>query len=79
MWRLMRAIIYCPDGRRGCEQRCRRYCESKGYTVVEVVTDADGGWRYVQAILNARQAEIIVVPSRDDLPPDRVPRLEEAI
>jgi hypothetical protein len=73
-----RAIIYCPD-RRGREQRCRRYCRRKGYEVVAVVTDADGGWRYVLAMLAERQADVVVVASRDDLSPDRVPRLEEAI
>jgi hypothetical protein len=43
------------------------------------VTDADGGWRYVLAMLAERQADVVVVASRDDLSPDRVPRLEEAI
>jgi hypothetical protein len=69
-------IIYGPRRRRGRERACRAYCQEHGYGVVAVVADVDGGWPLVAGLLRAGQADVVIVYSRDDLPPNRTPRLE---
>lgn len=71
---MLRAIIYLRELRRDC--RCFEYCAAKGYRVVGVIVDPDGS-RYQEAReMLGGQAEIIVMCSRADIPPDAIPRLE---
>lgn len=71
----LRAIIYLRGWQHGPD--CHEYCEARGYRVIGVVYDPDGS-KYdttFDAIVTG-QAEVIVVYDFDDLPANRVPRVE---
>lgn len=66
-----------PDfGQRAAE--CGGYCDRRDYQIMAVVPcDAEGKrWQEVLAAVAAGEYDVIVVRDREDLSPDRVPRLE---
>lgn len=57
---------------------CIDYCKRVGYHLVAVVEERCGG-RYVDVermVFKDERAEVIVVAQRDQLPPERCPRIE---
>lgn len=57
---------------------CIEYCKQVGYHLVAVVEERCGG-RYVDVermVFKDERAEVIVVGSRDQLPPERSPRID---
>lgn len=75
-----RTVVYLRDTehRDRDQRRCLDYCRQRRYIVVAlVVDDADGSrWADAARMLATGEAEIIVVPDRSHLPPDRIPRVE---
>ncbi len=58
--------------------RCAEYCNRRGFTLAAVVVDdLDGGrWPEVVQMVMDGSVEVVVVADRDELPPDRTPRLD---
>ncbi|MFY1703936.1 hypothetical protein ACN28G_19740 [Micromonospora sp. WMMA1923] len=77
--RLTTAAIYvtAPNLRRYTD-RCADYCNRRGLTLTAVVVDDLGGGRWpevVQMVMDGT-VQVVVVADRDELPPDRTPRLD---
>jgi hypothetical protein len=73
------AVVYVRDGRERPRslRHAIKYCERMRYTVAGVVVDKTGsGWASAFAMLAVGEAQILVVGLREDLPPDRLPRIE---
>lgn len=67
---------------------CNDYCRRKAYEVVEIVIDQNGrAWADVLKAVRAGRhggpgewrADVIVIPDRSHLPPDRTPRIEAVV
>lgn len=76
----LRAVIWIADDEEWARYtaRCLDYCTRLGYEVAAVVEQRAGGrWEdvYTMVVTDGR-AEVVVVASRDQLPRDRVPRIE---
>lgn len=58
--------------------RCADYCNRKGLTPTAVVVDdQDGGrWSEVVKMVTDGVVQVVVVADRDELPPDRTPRID---
>lgn len=52
--------------------RCATYASKRGYLVVAVAAH----WDAAMDVIFAREAEVVVIGRRRDMPPDRIPRLE---
>ena len=79
----LRAVIFTQRGPDlvGRLARCHAHCEERRYDVGEpprvIVGDKTGHrWGEAVAMTKDGRVDIIVVYSRDDPPPDRVPRWE---
>lgn len=59
-------------------ERCADYIQRLGLELKSVVVDDRGGGRWVEAValLLDGVVEVIVVAERDELPTDRLPRLD---
>lgn len=77
--RQLRAVIWVavdPEWERHAA-RCVEYCTRMGYELVGVVSaGAAGQWASIDRMLTEGRAEIVVAAQRDQLPPDRTPRIE---
>lgn len=77
-----RAVIYVrdngdPDDVRRRVDECLGHAGRRGYQVQRMVIDPDGRhWPEMHDIGVRREAEVLVIPSRSELPKDRVPRIE---
>lgn len=73
-----RAIIYVPNDvdRDRWEAVCLKYCDRRGYEVVSLVVGGPERWVHITQMLQAYEAEVVVVASQDHLPPNRTPRIE---
>lgn len=57
--------------------RCVDFCARKGYEIVAVVDQGAGGvWADAQGMVDDGRVGVIVVSGRDQLPADRLPRIE---
>lgn len=58
--------------------RCAEYCNRLGLSLAAVVVDElDGGrWPEVARMLMDGIVQVVVVADRDELPPDRTPRVD---
>ncbi|TCB97604.1 hypothetical protein E0H26_11850 [Micromonospora zingiberis] len=58
--------------------RCAEYCNRLGLRLAAVVVDElDGGrWPEVAQMLMDGTVQVVVVADRDELPPDRTPRVD---
>jgi len=78
----LRAVIYLPAGEQMDRWRrtCALHVEARGYELVSIVIDEASGerWSSIQALLRDGRVDVIVVARRDQLPPDRLPRIEVA-
>jgi hypothetical protein len=75
----LRAIIFVPDEERDrWEARCLEYCDRRGYEVVALVVGAPDRWNDAMDMMYAHEADVVVVASKDHLPPDRTPRVESS-
>jgi hypothetical protein len=78
----LRALIYIPGGEQMTrwQRICGQHVEARGYRLVSIVIDDAGGakWPNVLTLVRAGQADVIVVARRDQLPKDRLPRIEVA-
>jgi hypothetical protein len=78
---LILAIIYLldsPETQRWARV-CMDWCERRAYQLVGIVVDEtpDGSkWASVVQMLADGSAHVCVVPRWDQMPPDRVPRVE---
>lgn len=83
----LRAVIYIAAYLVGDQELirwqglCVEYCRQRGYELVALVTDVRAGrqWADVLRVVHGEVdggAEVIVVPDRSHLPPERVPRIE---
>lgn len=74
----LRAIIYVPDDedRGRWEDACLKYCDRRGYEVVALVVGGPDRWNDAMDMMYAHEADVVVVASKDHLPPDRTPRVE---
>lgn len=52
---------------------CTQYCIEAGYEAVAVVR---GAWKEAEACLDSGEAELIVAAGADDVPTQRLPRVE---
>lgn len=71
----MRAVIVVqagPDAEHDA-QDCIRWCEANGYPVARVIVG--DGWQEAVRVCLDGEADMVVVPRRADLRPDRVPQL----
>jgi hypothetical protein len=76
----LRAVIFIPLNvdARNWESHCLWQCEQQGYRLVATVNEANGGtWADADRMCHNGEADLIVVDRRPDLPPDRIPRVEE--
>lgn len=75
MKKRLRAVIFVRDDeeRSRWEAACLEYCDRCGYEVVSLVV---GDWSAVHQMFAANEADIVVVASKDQLAPDRTPRIE---
>jgi hypothetical protein len=76
-----RAIIYvhAPGQARRWAALCLAHVERCGYELVSLVDDPDGHkWPDVVGMVRDGRAEVIVIAGREQLPEDRVPRVEVA-
>lgn len=77
----LRAIIYIhgsSDIHRWAAL-CLSHCVRLGYQVVSLVEDPDGDrWSSVDAMLHEHRAEVVVTGGLEQLPPNRIPRIEVA-
>jgi hypothetical protein len=75
---LSAAIYVCggPAAERSAAE-CAEYAAGEGWRVVAYVRaeSGDDRWSDVLALLADGVVDVVVAPSRRDLPPDRVPRL----
>lgn len=73
---MARAVIICPheSGRwhDHWQEVCLAHCRKHGYEIVGVTET----WSSAKRMLDAREAEIVVVAKRGHLPPSLEPRLE---
>jgi hypothetical protein len=78
----LRAVIYLQAGEQMArwQRICGTHVEARGYELVSIVIDgADGAkWPDVLTLLRGDRADVIVVARRDQLPKDRLPRIEVA-
>ncbi len=73
------AVIYVTATHRSRHAaRCAEDCHRRGLTLGAVIVDElhGGRWPDVVQRVMAGEAEVIVVADRDELPPDRTPRLD---
>lgn len=58
--------------------RCAEYCNRLGLILTAVVVDDLNGGRWAEAaqMLIDGRAQVLVVADRDELPPDRTPRVD---
>jgi hypothetical protein len=72
----LNAVIFVRrgDGASGRVAGCWDHCQRRGYHTTAVL----GDWAEVVEMVMSGRAEVVVVHSRDDLPPGRVPRVEVA-
>jgi hypothetical protein len=78
---VLRAVIYIhgPADVHRWAGLCLAHCTRLGYQVVALVQDEDGHrWNDVGVMLNEHRAEVVVTGGLEQLPPDRVPRIEVA-
>lgn len=59
-------------------ERCITHCLAMGYDIQVVVTGGAAAWDQLQADLREGSIQIVVVGRREHLPPQRLPRTEEA-
>ena len=72
---MRRAVIYVRDGDLAFYYtRCQQHCERQGYQEVGVVQSFEAG----ADMLKHDVADVLVYAREEDLPPDRVPRIERA-
>jgi hypothetical protein len=73
---MARAVIICPSESARWYQHwmtmCVDYCRQQGYETVGVTED----WQGARRMLDAHEAEVIVVAKREHLPKSSGPRLE---
>lgn len=77
----LRAVIYVgsSDAQDVEKRRCVLHCDANGYQLTSIIIDTDGQrWRDAFAALGNGDADILIVCNRDDLNPNRVPRVESA-
>ncbi len=75
----VQAIIYVhSDNLNIHTERCADYIHRLGYALAAVVVDdQDGGrWHEAAGMLLSGDAQVLVVAERDELPPDRLPRVD---
>jgi acetyl-CoA acetyltransferase len=76
----LRAVIYIP----ALVETARwlplalLHCERQGYDVVALISSGFGAWSSVWEMLNSGEADVCVVGRYEHMPPDRMPRIEEA-
>lgn len=58
--------------------RCLTHCLTRGYDIAAVVTGSLAAWRQVQQMIASGEAQVIVASRLEDLPGERLPRIEEA-
>lgn len=66
-----RALIVVPAGRTAPDRAaaCAAYCRRRGYRMSGVVVGTDPArWAAVLQMIGSRQAEVVVVPSRQVIP-----------
>lgn len=74
-----RAIIYTGADNPGpAIDRCLRHCIEHGYQVTAVIIDHGNGWHDAIRALADNLADVLVVASVAEMPPDRLPRIEVA-
>ena len=72
-----RAIIFGPpEDRERWEAECLAYCERHDLEVVGLVIGGDEKWPALREAMINGVADLVVVASKDHLPPDRRPRIE---
>lgn len=75
--RQLRAVIWVPDrtaeGMRWI-RACSEHCQRAGYQVIAIVIG--DRWDDAMGMLGTGQADVIVLGRRDQLQPDRLPRVE---
>lgn len=73
------AVIYVSDGvlAEHVAAECATFCQQEGWRVGSFIrADAkDDHWADAMALLISGEADVLVVRDRDDLPPDRTPRV----
>lgn len=79
----LKAAIYLPTDLAERDlstwrERCITHCLTMGYDIQVVVTGGIAAWDQLQADLRESSIQIIVVGRREHLPPQRLPRTEEA-
>lgn len=76
----LRSIIYVRDtaDRARWEHAAVDFCEQQHYAVIGLVIGMkdDDRWDDVMGLLLSGAAELVVVAERDQLPPNRTPRIE---
>lgn len=77
----LRAVIYLPAAVEVARWLpvCLAHCERHAYIVASVILPNVSGWAAVVDLLTGGEVDVVVVGSYDHLPPDRVPRIEEAV
>lgn len=57
--------------------RCLAWCADRGYDLDAVITDTSGDrWPEIIAMMAGGLVDVILIPDRDQLAPDRLPRVE---
>jgi hypothetical protein len=74
-----RAVIYLPPDvdRAKWLPRCLVHCNRRDYHVIGIV-QSPAGWQSVHEMMAGGEADVVVVGRFGQLPPDRMPRIEEA-
>lgn len=77
----LRAVIYVAEhtNMEVAQAACLAHCEERGYLVKSLILGDRAGVRWhegVQAMLFKGEVDVVVIYSRADLPPARLPRVE---
>jgi len=76
--RPLRAVVFLPPGTPAAARwtdACSEYIQRRGYRLAAVVS----AWKDVVHLLFGDEADVVVVGRRDQLPPDRTPRLDVVV
>jgi hypothetical protein len=74
----LRAVVFMPPGTPAAARwtdACSDYIQRRGYRLAAVV----GAWRDVIQLVFGDEADVVVVGRRDQLPPDRIPRVDVVV